>query len=79
MHFFGGLTQQHGPRVVEHGLDDVVGQPGLPGAVVEHLAPDVIEVGIVDADHGPHIRQEALAVVDTAMGRHTGKAPGIFV
>ena len=57
----------------------MVGQPGLPGAVVEHLAADVIEVGIVDADHGPDIRQEALAVVDTAMGCDPGKVPDIFV
>ena len=41
--------------------------------MVEHLAADVIEVRIVDADHGPDIRQEALAVVDAAVGRHPGK------
>ena len=51
----------------------MVSQPGLPGPIVEQLAADVIEVRIVDADHGPHIRQEALTGVDTAMGRHPGK------
>ena len=51
----------------------MVGQPGLPGSIEEHLAADVIEVWVVDADYRPDIGQEALAGVDTAMGRHTGK------
>ena len=79
MEFFLCLTQQHGPWVVEHRLDDVVGQPGLPGAVVEHLAADVIELRVVDADDGPDIGQEALAGVDAAVGRDPWELPDILV
>ena len=57
----------------------MVSQPGLPGPIVEQLAADVIEVRVVDADHGPHIRQEALTGVDTAMGRHPGEGTGILL
>ena len=57
----------------------MVGQPGLPGAVVEHLSPDVIELRVVDADDGPHIGQEALAGVDAAVGSDPGELPDILV
>ena len=57
----------------------MVGQPGLPGAVMEHLAPDVIEVRIVDADDRPDIGEEALAGVDTAVRGHPGKVSDIFI
>ena len=73
------LTQKYRPRVVEHRLDDVVGEPGLPGAVIEHLTADVIELRVVDADHGPDIGQEALAGVDAAVGCDPGKLPDILV
>ena len=46
---------------------------------MEHLAPDVIEVWIVDADHCPDIGEEALAVVDTAVRGHPGKVSDIFI
>ena len=51
----------------------MVGQPSLPGAIIEHLSANVIEVRIIDADDRPDIGQEALTVVDTAMGGHSGE------
>ena len=61
------LTEQHCTRIVDHGSDDMIGQPGLPGPVVEDLSADVIKVGVVDADDRPDVWEEALAVVDTAV------------
>ena len=51
----------------------MVGQPGLPGAIMENLSADVIEVGIIDADDRPDIGKEALAVIHTAVGGHSGE------
>ena len=45
---------------------------------MENLSADVIEVRIIDADDRPDIGEEALAVIHTAVGDHSGEVSDIL-
>ena len=64
------FTKENSVGIVDHSLDQVVREPGLPGSVEENLPGDVIKLRIVDADNSPGFLDEALAHIDTAVRGH---------
>ena len=61
------FTQENSVGIVDHSLDQVVRQPGLPGGVEENLPGDVIKLRVVDADKSPGLLDEALAHINTGV------------
>ena len=59
-------TEKDGGGVVQHPLDQVGGQPALPGPVLVQLPRDVVELRVVHTDHSPQVGQVGLGDIGAA-------------